>query len=289
MRKWLSYGFVFSLVCFILMQGCISKDEDCEPQWNIFFRAAVDRIPTVTKPIVQYPDDLPFRVWGYKLPAEMTWRSEQGKAQPLFDDIQAKYHNGFWHTPQLHLWPESEYKMNFFAFAPSASKATYSFENGVEFEQFSIKYNSDFLFADPVINMEKPEKDAPVQLIFRSPLSNVVFEAYAVSTDNIKVKVTGLILKELSTTGNFKQYVAPYWFELGGKEESKIFEGEIPLHESPSFVAEKLIIPQRIYPVIQYQYHVDGTFADVSREEVLDTQWIPLPQFGGKTVYTIKV
>ena len=39
--------------------------------------------------------------------------------------------------------------MNFFAFAPSASDATFSFDKGIEFEGFSIKDNIDFLYADP--------------------------------------------------------------------------------------------------------------------------------------------
>lgn len=288
MYRWFTYIFSPIFFCALLC-GCINKDVDCESQRNIFFSAAVDELPSVTKSAALYPSDFPFRVWGYKLPSEKSWTKQNGDALPVFDDIQAKYYNGFWHTPQLHLWPEHEYKMNFFAFAPSASDATFSFDKGVEFEGFSIKENSDFLYADPIVNMSKPVKDAPVQLIFRSPLSNVAFDAYAVSTDNITITITGLVLKNLNTTGHFKQYVSPYWFDLGGKEECRIFSGELELSGKSSFVAEKIIIPQRVFPVLYYKYHIDGTYADIEREVVLDTEDIPLPQFGGMTVYTIKV
>ena len=288
MYRWFTYIFLTIFICAIL-SGCISKDEDCESLRNIFFSATVDEIPSVTKSTVSYPADFPFRVWGYKLPSEKNWTRQTADALPVFDDIQTRYHNGFWHTPQLHLWPESEYKMNFFAFAPSASDATFSFDKGIEFEGFSIKDNIDFLYADPIVDMSKPDMDSPVQLIFRSPLCNVAFEAYAVSTDNITITITGLVLENLRTEGHFMQYVSPYWFDLDGKEENRIFSGELKLSGKSSFVAETMIIPQRLFPVLYYKYHVDGTCSDIERVVMLDTAEIPLPQHGRMTVYTIKV
>ena len=50
-----------------------------------------------------------------------------------------------------------------------------------------------------------------------------------------------------------------------------------------------MIIPQRLFPVLYYKYHVDGTYSDIEWVVMLDTAEIPLPQHGGMTVYTIKV
>ncbi len=216
-------GYIYILISILLLfiaTSCISKEEDYNPQCNIFFSAVIGNNTKSDSHSIVYPNDIPFSVWGYKLPVNETWLGKGENAEVVFDDLQVKFYNGFWYTIQQHMWPSETYKMNFFAFSPSTSGASFSKDNGVEFVDFNSYKDYNFLYADPVTDMSKPEIDTPVQLVFRSPMSKMAFQIYSVSPSNVTINLTRLVLKQVCTSGSFNQNPSPAWYGL--KDENDI-------------------------------------------------------------------
>ena len=289
MKKGYTYILV-ALLMLLALAGCVNKEEDYEPNFSIFFNAVVGNRTKANYTDVVYPNDVPFRVWGYKLINNKNWNSNRSDADVVFDDLQVKYLNGFWYTVQQHIWPSDEYRMNFFAFSPSDCNATFSRENGVELKNFDAAKDCGFLYTEPVTDMISPEIDAPVQLVFKSPMSEVLFKVYAVSSNDINLNITGVKLKDVYTKGNFMQYSTPHWYDLSEKKDVVVFEGDNSLKDTPEYVGESIyLIPQDIKPVIFYNYKVDGTLVPIYREVELDMSDLPNPSTGRKQVYTIKI
>ena len=206
----------------------------------------------------------------------------------VMDGEEVYYHNGRWNARSESYWASDA--LDFYAYSPADAPAEVSEDTGILFEGFDIAKNSDFLCATPVIGCRKPETDLPVYMIFESPLSEVEFQAYSSSEDRVRIWITGLELKEVAHAGDYRQVPSPKWTGLDNRKDVSVFQGRLELTEAVQKIAEAvLVIPQKVRPVLSYEYSLDGNDAVIELVEELNMDGMPGMMSGRRNIYTIKV
>lgn len=243
---------------------------------RIVFDAVIGNDLSVSGELGTYPENVPFKVWAYD------------GSGAVMDGEEVYYHNGRWNARSESYWASDA--LDFYAYSPADAPAEVSEDTGIVFEGFDIAENSDFLCATPVIGCRKPETDLPVYMIFESPLCEVEFQAYSSSEDRVRIWITGLELKEVAHAGDYRQVPSAKWTGLDNRKDVSVFQGRLELTEAVQKIAEPvLVIPQKVRPVLSYEYSLDGNDAVIELVEELNMDGMPGMMSGRRNIYTIKV
>lgn len=275
MRNFISY---LSMV-FVGATSCINTINVPESYQRIYYEAAIGANTKSYGSLNEtYPPDVPFNVWAYS------------DSDIVIGGEEAKYIEGIWMTEKEHLWPSSAQALDFYAFSPAGSPAGITKETGVYFKGFDINSHADFLCATPVLRAVKPKADAPVCMIFQTPLCEVEFNVYTSSEEKTSIWIDSIELLDYAQEGDYSQMPIETWSGLRNVVDITFFEGHLDLTYIPQIIGSStLMIPQRLKPVIHYSYTIDGSESIINRTEVVDMTSLPPAASGKKRIYTIKV
>ncbi len=281
---------IIVFVAALNLSSCIDKPIVYEPDRRIAFSAIVDVASKADEGAVLYPEDVPFRLWAYELPDAQKWIGHEMSAISIISGDKVVYNGSDWSTVSDYLWPPRPNQLSFFAYSPAEAVALFTMEDGVMFKNFNALYNGDFLCSLPITDVSKPETDALTEIIFKSPLCNVEFYAYASAEEGTQIWIEALLLKDVRCVGTFTSLPRWNWTELSGEREIDVFRGKQELGETPLILGmNTLIIPQNLKPVLRYSYRTTSSEAVISMEVELDMQGYEQPVAGKKREYIIKV
>jgi len=243
-------GHLFGIVVYAMaLSSCINNVPVGEPQKEIVFKAAVD-----------YPEDLPFRVWAYDLPGDMTWEEDCRFASESIHGEESRFERGYWRTKNPHFWPQDGRTSNFFACSPADAPVTFNCEDGIIMREFNVADHGDFLVALPVENIANPDNDGAVNLIFYDPLCELRFRAFASVDEGVEINITRIDLKQTYTQGDYHSLPQPKWTSLDLPQDQVLFDGFQKLSERPvDIVSAHRIIPQDLTLQVYYSYKDDAS------------------------------
>lgn len=285
------YVFVVLLAYAVLLGSCVSKVPDCSDDRKVIFSAVIGNAnkAELTEELA-YPEDRPFAVWAYELPATTDWDSSSSFAHSVIEGEQTHYHNGHWCTDREHLWPEETQMLNFFAYSPAVARAYFSLERGVVFEDFSLDNDAEFMCSIPINNAQKPDIDATVNMVFRSPLCEIEIYAYSSATDGAEIFVNDVELVDIAAVADFHSLPKPTWDRLGEKKSICVFNGNYSLSEKTSLLKSELkIIPQDIRVRVRYSFKNHESDDLEYREATLTPGAFMRPVAGAVRSYVLKI
>lgn len=281
---------ILVFVAALNLPSCIDEPIVYEPDRRIAFNAIVDVASKANNEAVLYPEDVPFRLWAYELPDAQKWQGNEMSAISMISGDKVVYNGNDWSTASDYLWPTRPNQLSFFAYSPAEAVALFTKEDGVMFKNFNALYNGDFLCSLPITDASKPDTDALTDIVFKSPLCDVEFYAYASAEEGTQIWIEGLLLNNVSCVGTFTSLPQWNWDELSGEREIDVYQGELLLEETPLILGMRtLIIPQELKPVIRYSYKTTSSEAVIQMEVALDMQEAEKLVAGKKREYIIKV
>ena len=285
------YAFVVLFAHAVLLSSCISKVPDCRDDRKVIFSAVIGNAnKAAVSEGLAYPEDRPFAVWAYELPATTDWDSSASFASSVIEGEQTRYHNGHWCTDREHLWPEETKMLNFFAYSPAASRAYFSLEQGVVFEDFRLDDDAEFMCSIPINDARRPDIDATVNMVFRSPLCEIEIYAYSSATDGAEIFVNDVELVDIATVADFHSLPKPTWDKIGEKKSICVFNGKYSLSEKTSLLKSELkIIPQDIRVRVRYSFKNQGSGNLEYREATLTPGAFMRPVAGAVRSYVLKI
>ena len=281
---------ILVFVAALNLPSCIDEPIIYEPDRRIAFNAIVDIASKAVDDAVLYPEDVPFRLWAYELPDAQNWSDNKMKATSMISGDKVSYNGKDWTTASDYLWPSRPTQVSFFAYSPADAVALFTREDGVVFKNFNALYNGDFLCSLPITDASKPETDAITDIIFRSPLCDIEFHAYAAADEGTDIWIDELLLNDVKCIGTFSSLPQWNWAELSGEREIDVYKGHLELDDIPLVIGTNtLIIPQEFKPILRYSYKSSSSDAIVPMEIELDMQGTMKPAAGKKREYLIKV
>lgn len=281
---------ILVFVAALNLPSCIDEPIIYEPDRRIAFNAIVDVASKADNEAVLYPEDVPFRLWAYELPDAIDWRGNETYANGIICGDKVSYNGSDWSTATDYLWPSRPHQLSFFAYSPADAVALFTTDKGVTFTHFNSLYNADFLCSLPITDASKPDTDALTEIIFKSPLCDTEFQAYASAEEGTEIWIEELVLKDLKCSGTFTSLPQWNWSDLSDEKEIGIFKGHQELTETPHIIGlNAFIIPQNLKPVLRYCYKTISSENVITMEVELDMAGIQLPGAGKKREYIIKV
>lgn len=288
--RWIICHMPLVLVVVMNLISCINKPEEYEPDIRIAFDAVIDAPTKADHNDHIYPKEVPFRLWVYELSDARKWDGHKSSATGIITGDKVIYNGKDWSTITEYLWPCRPNQLNFFAYSPANTAALFAPEEGVIFSNFNLYANADFLCSLPVTDASKPDTDALTEIIFKSPLCEIGFQAYGAAPDGTEIWIDEIVLKDMKCEGKFTSLPQWRWSELSESREIVVFKGQHKLNDTLILIGEKIkIIPQGLSPYLKYSYKDPYSDAIVPIGVELDMNDMPLPSPGKNREYIIKV
>ncbi len=226
--------------------SCSRNDVNTDIPYDIVYEVmagAVTKTGEVTTN--DYPENLPFGVWAYALPADKKWGDSRGEAELVMDNVKAVHmEERLWRPENGQKWASSGERMSFFAAAPYG-RAGFDPENGVYVESYSLDEGGDLMYVSGQLDRDKRISNGKINLTFSPALAEVSFNAQMSLPKGHSITVRKLTISGVRTEGSFMSEPHPYWHASGIPEEVVLFEGAAELQELPKSVCRNVpMIPQ---------------------------------------------
>lgn len=254
-----------------------------------------------------------FSVFGYQHTKE--WKEAvkaSGNDAPslLMNDVKVEKNKGVaayseinggdvWVPSQIYYWPKNDY-LTFAAYSPKGQGgASFDFEKGIKFSSFTVNpvpgtgNKVDLLYSDVASNKtvnnvasgthgSNPEG---VYILFRHSLSQIKVSCqYNDGKVNpgttAVVKVTGIKVKDINTTGENFDATAKTWTSSNPKTQDLNVTAKDLTTKSAAFISEYYVMPQALASGTQQllvSYTITTTFADkTTKTETLTDKAVDL-------------
>lgn len=245
----------------VLATGCVDRvqpyDPDVELTFSPFFNVNVRSLPMASGDVtVKNPENsVPFGVNAWCGDGLETFLSAE-KVEKVAD---------CWKTEDVVMWPEREKKLTVLAWSPYDACPGADLQTGVVFRDVNVLKDNlpDYLYADPVTELDKLNTGGTVNLPFSNALSSIEFKIKNRVGNDEEIIIESIELQDFLHKGDFRSLPQPVWTPEGEPVCVSFFEGEFETEHIAAPIGDRrMLIPQTLdAPVlVKFRYiHSSGT------------------------------
>lgn len=192
-----------------------------------------------------YPQDVPFGVWAYSLPANEQKNNDVSSVSVFMDNEVVCFKSGNW-TPSVPYHWKSDKRLTFFAYSPASIRATSSYEKGMTITDYDMNDSINLLFVRPVENVDNLYNNGCISLPFISAFAKVNFKARSMMMLGRTVHLKRLYLDELAYKGTFLLKPNEHWVTTTDRMQYDFYNGDKEIGYNSMDVGTLTVMPQNL-------------------------------------------